>query len=208
MARQTRSSQLETRSARLRLPISRKAKFVKVALGIGLGYRRTKTAGTWVVRVADGKGSNWEKAIGIADDFAEANGETVFEYWQAQERAKSVAAGPVTSTVTGTENRSKPITVTEALDAYEADLKMRGGDPDNADRVRVHLSPTLANKPVAILTKLDFTHWRSGLHKKGLAPSSINRVGSMFNAMSTSAPRLTSLAALRDQPPRDADTGH
>jgi len=81
MTRQTRSSQLETRSARLRLPVSRKAKFVKLAPGVGLGYRRTKSAGTWVVRVADGKGGNWEKALGNADDFAETNGETVFDFW-------------------------------------------------------------------------------------------------------------------------------
>jgi integrase len=179
MARQTRSSQLETRSARLRLPISRKAKFVKLAPGLGLGYRRTQTGGTWVCRGADGKGGNWEKALGIADDFAEANGETVFDFWGAQERAKSIAAGPVAG---AERNRAKPITVAEALDAYEADLKMRGGDPHNAERVRVHLSPTLAGTPVAILTKLDFTHWRSGLRKKGLAPSSINRVASMFKA--------------------------
>ncbi len=36
----------------------------------------------------------------------------------------------------------RPCTVTEALDAYAADLKARGGHPANA----AHLSPTLASK--------------------------------------------------------------
>src|SRR5689334_16549233 len=68
VARSARSVKLETRSARLRLPVAKKPVFVKIAASIGLGYRRNQTAGTWVVRVADGRGGNWTKAIGIADD--------------------------------------------------------------------------------------------------------------------------------------------
>jgi hypothetical protein len=40
MARSIRSSTLETRSARLRLPISKVPVFVKIGPKIGLGYRR------------------------------------------------------------------------------------------------------------------------------------------------------------------------
>jgi hypothetical protein len=72
MARNVRSAHLETRTARLKLPVARKPVFVKIGPGLGLGYRRNQSAGTWVVRVADGKGSNWTKAIGDADDFDEA----------------------------------------------------------------------------------------------------------------------------------------
>ena len=54
MARSTRSSTLETRTSRLKLSISKKPVFVKIAPGVGLGYRRNQTAGTWVARVADG----------------------------------------------------------------------------------------------------------------------------------------------------------
>ena len=68
MARSTRSTKLETRSARLRLPVAKKPVFVKIGPSVGLGYRRNQTAGTWVARVADGKGGNWTKAIGTADD--------------------------------------------------------------------------------------------------------------------------------------------
>jgi hypothetical protein len=53
---------------------------------------RNQSGGTWVVRVADGKGGNWEKAIGGADDFSEANNETVFDFWQAQAVIRPPAA--------------------------------------------------------------------------------------------------------------------
>src|SRR3982074_3566962 len=88
MARSTRSSTLETRSARLRLPVAKKPVFVKIAPGVGLGYRRNQTAGTWVARVADGKGGNWTKAIGNADDFDAADSGHVLDFWQAQEKAR------------------------------------------------------------------------------------------------------------------------
>jgi hypothetical protein len=45
-----------------------------VAKGLGLGYRRNKSGGVWVMRVADGKRSSWVRTIGAADDFAEADG--------------------------------------------------------------------------------------------------------------------------------------
>ena len=42
-------------------------------------------------------------------------------------------------------------------------------------RVRRHLTPTLAAKPVALLTMNDLRHWRDGLVSKGVAPATINR---------------------------------
>ena len=78
MARSTRSANLETRTARLKLPVEKKPVFVRIGLGLGLGYRRNKTSGSWVARVADGKGSNWTKVIGEADDYQDANGT---RYW-------------------------------------------------------------------------------------------------------------------------------
>jgi|SRR5271154_3155512 hypothetical protein len=90
MARSIRSATLETRSARLRLPVARKPVFVKLGPQLGLGYRRNQTVGTWVLRVADGKGGNWLRAIGAADDFTDADGEDVLDFWQAQDKARSL----------------------------------------------------------------------------------------------------------------------
>src|SRR5947207_15059264 len=89
MARSTRSSTLETRAARLRLPIAKKPVFVKIAPGVGLGYRRNGTGGTWVARVADGKGAHWTKASGNADDFDHPDGTARLDYWQPQHPART-----------------------------------------------------------------------------------------------------------------------
>src|SRR5438874_6827781 len=140
MARSTRSSTLETRAARLRLPIAKKPVFVKIAPGVGLGYRRNGTAGTWVARVADGKGANWTKAIGNADDFDDADGTAILDYWQAQEKTRTLGRGERGA------GSAKPLAVKEALDTYEADLRTRGGDPSNVARVRGHLSQALLER--------------------------------------------------------------
>jgi len=161
MARKVRSG-FETRTARLKRPIAKKPEFVKIGLGISLGYRRNATAGTWVVRVADGKGANWTKAIGLADDYDEANESTIFDYWQAQDRAKAAArAGKG-----GTPVEDKPSTLRAALEQYEADLKTRGGDVGNVVRVRTHMSDKLLSKHVAELTLDELRAWRDGLTAK------------------------------------------
>jgi hypothetical protein len=82
MARRIRAAGLETRSHRLKLPVAKKPIFIKVALGVGLGYRRNASGGTWVVRVSDGRGGNWTKGIGTADDYAEADGKAVLDFWR------------------------------------------------------------------------------------------------------------------------------
>ena len=169
MPRRIRASNLETRSSRLKLPVDKKPAFVRVNPGVGLGYRRNRTAGTWVVRGADSKGGNWTEAIGRADDYDEANGQTILDYWQAQEEAKTRAAARQGNVI------KKPVTLREALDGYESDLKTRAGDIGNVARVRGHLPENLLNKPVAALTWGELRKWRDDLAAK-LAPATVNRI--------------------------------
>jgi integrase len=170
MARSTRSSTLETRSARLRLPVAKKPVFVKIGPGVGLGYRRNRTAGTWVARVADGKGANWTKALGNADDLDDADGSQVLDFWQAQEKARVLGRRD-----SGGDARSvKPATVAQALDGYEDDLKTRGGDLGNVTRVRMHLPPRLLDKAVALLVSRELRKWRDGLARQ-LTAATVNR---------------------------------
>ena len=75
----------------------------------------------------------------------------------------------------------RPITVAEALDRYEADLRTRGADVGNVSRVRVHLTDALAGKAVALLTVRELRRWRDALQKT-LTASSINRVANAFRA--------------------------
>jgi hypothetical protein len=85
-----------------------------------LAYRRNATGGSWSVIAADGKGGNWLKVFAVADDHQDANGDTVLNFWQAQERARVLARGSDEAVSDG-----KPITVGEALNQYAADLKAR-----------------------------------------------------------------------------------
>src|SRR5262245_54727887 len=108
MARRPRSSRLETRTARLKLPVPKKPhNFTSIAPGIALAYRRNQGAGTWVVRVADGHGGNWTKGFAVADDHEPANGDSVCDFWQAQDKARALARGNV--------DDGRPCTVSEAL---------------------------------------------------------------------------------------------
>src|SRR5215469_7788557 len=176
MARSIRSATLETRSARLRLPISKVPVFIKIGPKIGLGYRRNQTAGTWVVRLSDGKGRNTRKAIGTADDYEEADGDKFLDFWQAQERARRLLHDDTSAT---TVPRRTPITVRQALDRYEADLKTRGRDIQNVTRLRIHVPPALTGKSVALLTVDDLREWRDGLR---LRPASVNRICTVLKA--------------------------
>jgi len=168
---------LETRSSRLKLPIAKKPVFVKIGLGIGLGYRRNSTAGTWVVRISDGEGGNWTKAIAIADDLDEVDGKTVLDFWQAQDRARAIAR----NSRTGDEDGGRPVTVGKALDEHMADLKIRGGDIGNVTRVKAHLPEGLAKKNIALLTARDLRVWRDGLARE-LASATVNRTANALKA--------------------------
>lgn len=177
MAQHKRFSKLETRSARLKLPIAKKPVFAKIGPGLGLGYRRNQTAGTWVARIANGKGGNWTKAIGVADDFDEADGAGIFDFWQAQDRTRALGRGGYA----GDGDDGKLATVEKALDRYAANLKTRGGDVANVARVRIHLPDSFKSKTVALLSERELRSWRDGL-AEDLEPASVNRTATALKA--------------------------
>jgi integrase len=163
---------LDSKTARLKLPVRKKPYTNRVAPGIRLAYRRNEGTGTWSVL---GGGGAWLKRIGIADDLEPANGVTVLDFWQASERAREFARAKEADS-------GKPVTVAEALDSYSADLKARGGDAYNADRVRVHLPKALSSKTVALLNSRELRRWRDGLLAKGLVPATVRRTTKVFKA--------------------------
>ena len=126
MARSVRKAGLETRTARLKLPVARKPMFIRIGPGLSLGYRRNQVAGTWVLRIADGKGGATTRAIGTADDFTEADGATVLNYWQAQDKAQSVARN------SSGQGVPKPLTVRTCRRGLSG--KTGGEEPANSAR--------------------------------------------------------------------------
>jgi integrase len=164
-----RVAKLETATARRKLPVRKKPFYVTVSPGIALGYRRNIGGGSWSARCT-GQGADWIKRIGLADDLEPEDGKHVLTYWQAIDMARALARRQP-----GADDTNRPVTVAEALDRYQRDLESRGADAQNANRVRRHLTPTLAGKPVALLTTNDLRHWRDSLVSKGVAPATINR---------------------------------
>ena len=193
MARRTRSSALETRSARLKLADPQKTLLAKARRRLSLGYRRNAGPGTWSLRVANGKGGNWIKAIAPADDYEGTQGALTF--WDAQLKAREIARG------SAVDDSSKPVTVREALAAYVPDLLARGGGLGNVTWVNYHLTPTLGSKLVAQLNARELRAWRDDLLAKGLAPASVTRVcKSLCAALSLAAahdPRIQNRDAWR-----------
>jgi integrase len=196
MPRHTRATALETRSGRSRLAQRKKPYFTSIGFGVALGYRRLQNAGSWTVRASNGAGARWTKVFAVADDNEDANGNSVLNFWQAQDKARSIARA---DRDTGGD---RPITVPEALANYEAELTARGGDSQNVSRVRHHLSAALGTATVGLLNARELRQWRDGLIKKGLAPASAGRTARVLKAALTLAARedhrITNTAAWRD----------
>jgi integrase len=173
MARRTRSS-LETRTNRLKLPIRKKPYSVLIAPNIHLCYRRNEGPGSWSVRQNGADG--WLKRFSLADDHETGNNDTIMSYWEALERAKSIAR-------TGEGNGAeRPITVAEAVDAYAADLKLHGGHRANVLHLQRHIPERLMSQPVALVTRKDWTTWRASLAGT-LKLGTIDRITHSLKAM-------------------------
>ena len=142
-----------------------------LARGITLMYRRNKSgAGVWGVRVANGTGKYWMEKLGLADDFEPANGVTVLDFDQANEKARKVARA-----ADGVDT-SKPMTLAQALDAYEADLEARGRLIANVRRVRRHLAgSTMLDTVIALIKPAYILAWRKQLLDGGMAKATFNR---------------------------------
>src|SRR5687768_12290676 len=85
-----------TRSNRLKLEKGRRY-HCSISTGLKLLYRRTEDGhGTWTAKVRIPAGPNAGKyslkVIGPADDYQEADGVTVFNLDQAQEKAREIVA--------------------------------------------------------------------------------------------------------------------
>ena len=169
MPRRIRSSTLETRTARLKLPKQRKPFWVSVASGISVGYRRNEGAGSWSVRAADGKGGNWIKSFAVADDHEDADSANVLTFWQACDKAKQLARG-------GDADTGRPVTVDEALKDYASELAVNGANARNATHPRHHLTPALLSKTVSLITARDLKAWRNSLLAGGVKAATINRM--------------------------------
>jgi integrase len=167
MARQTRDSNLETRTARARLCCSPKPYWRSLEEGLHLGYRKPRTgSGCWLWRTRTDAGTYREAAIGRADDFDDADGEVVLCYAQAQSKARAarIAAARIVRGLP-CDDRRGPFTVADAMDLYRDDFVWRGKKAiTTIDSVtKAHILPPLGTLPVDRLSRDRLARWHSEL---------------------------------------------
>ena len=153
----------------MRLPIRREAPYyVRIGGGASIGYRRNNGPGTWVVRLYDADGKRTVKVIAQANDEAKADGKAVLDYVQACDAARRLARGETA------EAPKAIVSLGDALDQYEEDLRRRGSDLVNVSRVRRHMTAAMLTRPLALMDYLEFRGWRDALAKK-LSTAAVDR---------------------------------
>jgi integrase len=186
-AAKTTTFQIQSATNRLRLKAQPRAYFVKLGAGAWIGYRKPVSGpGSWVARVATGRGQGWEKTLWTADDGGlKADGDQILSFWQAKTAIQGLIGHAEGAILTPAASAS--MTVGEALTQYEPTLRERGASLHNANLPRRHLSDTLLSKPVALLSEQDLKGFRDALIDKGLVPASVNRIMSPLRAALTIA---------------------
>lgn len=177
MPRRARDERLETRAARLALTPRREPYWRNIQEGRAVGYRRIAgKAGTWIARYYDANGERVRRyhSLGSADDFLDADGVDTLTFGQAQECARAWFKDVQRSG----GRMAEPLTVAQAMAAYLADYRARGGrDLPGLERtIAVHILPRLGGQRVADLTSAAIRAWH---HALASAPARVRtRAGS------------------------------
>lgn len=157
MARISRDARLETRDARLRLGQRHQPYWWQVYPGLAVGYRKGPRGGVWIARRLI-EGRYRFTRLGVADDHAQADGEGVLSYAQAQHRALEFVKRPAA--------REDPsaYTVGEAMTDYLVWFKAHRRSYDaTAQTIQTHILPCFERRRVADLTAAELRRWHTGL---------------------------------------------
>jgi len=185
---------LQTPTARARLAPRGKPYKVRLIPGVHLAYRAAQSGtGAWVVIAADGKGAQWQKVIGHADDKQASDGTAVLTYEQAALRARALARGDANAAA------DRPASIRESISAYETDLSGRGRNSYNARLVLAHLPAHLAEQPLSLVTSKQLRSWRDALIKDGMLPATVNRTLKPAHAAFNLAAKLDARVAANAQ---------
>jgi len=170
MARLLRHSQLETRAARGRLKARGKPYWRLVEEGLHVGYRKPRgrpgrpaAAGKWVVRRYIGQQNYAVETIAEADDYSDADGNTILNFRQAQElareRGKQLGEG-------GRRGRLRVAAVfADYLLHLEGEGRAAHNIRDTRYRAEAFILPELGDVYIADLTTNRLRRWRDALAK-------------------------------------------
>ena len=155
MARRVNDRNLDSRDARRKLKASGKPYWRAIGRGLHVGYRKGKTGGVWVIRRYLGKQAYQLETIAEADDFQDANGREVLDFWQAQEVARRVRQSP----------KRGAYTVRDAVEAYIDRLEGRASWHDTQKRLEAFVLPVFGDRPVDDLEADEIRNWHRGIAK-------------------------------------------
>jgi integrase len=158
MAKKVREKALDTRAAREKLKVSGKPYYRSIDPELHLGYRKGKGARRWVARIYLGNGQYRVENIGYADDIADADGERVLTFWQAQEKARAIKEKPI-------KLDPAHYTVRQAIADYIESLEGKPTQRSAKQRLAAYIPDTLADRPVAEVTGQEWETWMRNMAK-------------------------------------------
>jgi integrase len=159
--RTVRERRLDSPAARAKLKASGKPYWRAIDTGLHLGYRKGLNGGRWVCRRYLGAGQYEVATVAIADDHSPADGASILDFFQAQRKAREVAALAKAPEKTA-------FTVAAALAVYFERLEHEGSRSlaDAKRRARFHILPGLGDILVADLTRDSISKWLTGMAGK------------------------------------------
>ncbi|MEM7023827.1 MAG: tyrosine-type recombinase/integrase [Pseudomonadota bacterium] len=165
MPRRIKSANLDTRTARDKLAVRGKPYWQLLDRELHLGYRKGKRGGQWVRRIYIGNQQYDTATFAMADDRSDANGVSILDWAQAQQKARELR-DTFKRQEAGIEEPEAPYTVEQAVEDYIADRLANKGESaarDAQGRLRKHLLPKLGHKVLADLTTAELTKWRNDM---------------------------------------------
>jgi hypothetical protein len=160
MARTVRDKNLGSRTQRAELKRSGKPYYRTLDEGLHLGYRKNKDSGKWVVRSYDKEARTYavETLPGVADDQADADGNKVLSFSQAQRKARQHHAK--LQQEKAAPSLAERYTVGNAIDAYLKFLEAkRRSVSDARSRANAFILPEFQGITVVDLTKDMLQGW-------------------------------------------------
>jgi len=156
----TKTKDLRRKTNRLKLKPQRNPYWSEISAGLHLGYRRIDgKAGRWVGRERMPNGKYRESAIGVADDFEDADGVEVLDHDQAAAKARpSVTAA-----------RAAVRTLHEAVDEWLAfkDATSKPATRAHNTWMAGQMKAAFGDIPLAKMTKRTIESWHLGMVKPG-----------------------------------------
>ena len=161
MARTLKDSKLDKAEARRKLEARGKPYYRLIEEGLHLGYRRMSgRAGTWCVRRYVGNQQYSVSVIGIANNNSDADGDTILDFAQAQNKARAY--------LSGARKKAGPFTVKAALEEYFEKIEDEGKSAYDARR---RIEPYVQRIVNTECDKLDARELRKWLLALSRAPA-------------------------------------